>query len=72
MNGFVVTKAQQYHGDLFMVIYDGHGRQVNYIEVAGQDKNIKLDVSGMSPGLHNAVLYLDGKVISSGKFIVEN
>lgn len=71
LNGFSVTKVlHQYQGDLTLVIYDVFGRMVNNIEISGQSKNIEVDVTGMNTGLHIAVLYLDNKIIDSGKFIV--
>jgi hypothetical protein len=72
MNGFAFTKVQQYHSDLFLIIYDVYGGRVNDIEIPDQSKSIEFDVSDMSTGLHIAVLYLDGVVISSGKYIVED
>ncbi|MEE4257344.1 MAG: T9SS type A sorting domain-containing protein [Bacteroidales bacterium] len=72
LNGFSVTQVQhQYQGELSLAIYDVFGRMVDKVEIPSQSKSIEVDVTGMNTGLHIAVLYLNNKVIDTGKFIVK-
>jgi len=72
INGFSVTQVQhQYQGELSLAIYDVFGRLVDKVEIPSQSRSIEIDVTGMSTGLHIAVLNLNNKVIDTGKFIVK-
>ncbi len=55
---------------MILSIYDGYGKLVFEKEVPGSNNNVELDISEMSSGLHIAVLTVEGKVISAGKFII--
>ncbi|MEE4255539.1 MAG: T9SS type A sorting domain-containing protein [Bacteroidales bacterium] len=70
INGFNVISAHKLEGDLIIAVYDGFGKHVLEKEVSGSDKNIDLDISGASSGLHIVTLTLDGSIIASGKFLV--
>lgn len=72
INGFNVTSAHKLEGDLILSIYDGFGKRVFEKEVSGSDKNIELDISGVSSGIHIVTMILEGRVVASGKFIVHN
>ncbi len=71
INGFSITSARQLQGELELLIYDGYGRKVNNIKIHKQGKTLDLDISSLNSGIHIAVLYQDGKLIASGKFLVQ-
>jgi hypothetical protein len=70
INGFNVTSAHKLEGDLILSIYDGFGKRVLEKEVPSNKKSIEVNISALHSGLHIAVLTVESKVISSGKFII--
>ena len=71
VNGFNVTTAHKLEGDLILSIYDGFGKRILEKEVSGLDKTIELAISRVSSGMHIVTMTLEGRVVASGKFIVQ-